>query len=96
MAAYVIVEIQVKDPQLYADYRDRAPESIAQYGGRYLVRGGKSELLEGDSLPERFVILEFPNVAQAKAWWASEEYSAIKSIRYAAAESKMFVIEGVA
>jgi uncharacterized protein (DUF1330 family) len=95
LAAYVIVDIEVKDPAGYAQYRELAPAIVAQYGGKYLARGGKVETLEGDWNPNRFVILEFPSLAQAKAWWSSEEYSSPKQLRYATTNSKMIVVEGV-
>ncbi len=71
MAAYVVVQIAVHDQVLYEEYRRIAPPSIATYGGRYIVRGGASEVLEGDWRPPRLVILEFPDAAQARAWWGS-------------------------
>lgn len=78
MAAYVIVDIQVTDPAGYAEYVQLAPPIVVAYGGRYLVRGGALETLEGDWAPQRLVILEFPSVAQAKAWWDSLEYRPLR------------------
>lgn len=95
MAAYVVFEIQVQDPAAYAAYAAAAPATVQQYGGTYLVRGGKTEALEDGWQPSRFVLLEFPGVEQAKAWWNSPEYSAIKGMRFAAAHSRMFVVPGV-
>ena len=71
MAAYFIVDVDVKNPQAYETYKQGAAASIAQYGGRYLVRGGKHEVLEGDWQPTRLVVLEFPTVAAARRWYAS-------------------------
>ena len=96
MAAYVVVEVQVHDQDAYAEYKAGVPATLAKYDGKFLVRGGKVETLEGGWLPERFVLLEFPSVERAKEWWASPEYSAIKDIRYRNADSRMFVVEGVA
>ncbi len=95
MAAYVIVDIQVTDPAGYAEYRQLAPPIVAAYGGKYLVRGGALETLEGDWAPQRLVILEFPNVAQAKAWWDSPEYRPLREMRQRTTLSRMVVVEGV-
>jgi uncharacterized protein (DUF1330 family) len=70
MSAFVIAEIDVQHPDLYEDYKVAAPPSIAQYGGRYVVRGGPTVTLEGDWQPKRVVVLEFPSLAQARAWWS--------------------------
>lgn len=95
MAAYVIVDIQVTDPAGYAAYRQLAPPIVAAYGGKYLVRGGALETLEGDWAPQRLVILEFPSVAQAKAWWDSPEYRPLREMRQRTTRSRMVVVEGV-
>ena len=65
------------------------------YGGRYLVRGGKLEALEGSWSPKRFVVIEFPSVEQAKKWWHSQEYAGPKAIREASARSNFIVVEGM-
>jgi uncharacterized protein (DUF1330 family) len=95
MAAYVIVDIQVTDPAGYAEYRRLAPPIVAAYGGKYLVRGGALETLEGDWAPQRLVVLEFPSVAQAKAWWDSPEYRPLREMRQRTTLSRMVVVEGV-
>ncbi len=71
------------------------PSSLAQYGGKFLVRGGKVEILEGDWKPNRFVILEFESLERAKEWWDSEEYREAKHLRHATANAQMIVVEGV-
>jgi uncharacterized protein (DUF1330 family) len=96
MAAYVIVDIEVRSPELYEDYKRMAPASISAYGGRYLVRGGAVEILEGEWSPRRCVVLEFPSLAQAKAWWSSETYAPAKALRQSCAVTRMVVIDGVA
>jgi uncharacterized protein (DUF1330 family) len=96
MPAYVIVDIHITDPAVYADYRELAPAAVAQYGGRYLARGGSVETLEGDWQPGRLVILEFPTTDAAKSWLVSPEYAPAKALRHQAARSNMIVIEGVA
>ncbi len=95
MAAYVIVDIDIKDPALYPGYMEKAPASIAAYGGRYLARGGKTEKLEGDWTPKRLVILQFDTLEQAKRWLESPEYAPARAVRHKAAQSNMVVIEGV-
>jgi uncharacterized protein (DUF1330 family) len=72
-----------------------APASIAVYGGRYLTRGGATNVLEGDWTPKRFVILEFPTMAQARAWWSSPEYAEAKALRQAIATTRMVLTEGL-
>jgi uncharacterized protein (DUF1330 family) len=95
MPAYIIVEVKVNDPVAYEEYKKLTPASLEPFGGKFIVRGGATETLEGDWHPERIVVLEFPNVAQAKAWWSSPFYTEAKQIRYRTADSKMLVVEGV-
>ena len=95
MAAYVLVDINVRDPETYEEYKRLAPPSIAAYGGRYLVRGGPVVRLEGSWSPQRLVVLEFPSAEQAQAWWNSPEYAPAKAMRYASADSEMILVEGL-
>jgi uncharacterized protein (DUF1330 family) len=95
VAAYVIVQVDVKDPVRYDDYKRMVPPSIEKYGGRFLVRGGKTHTMEGSWAPRRFVIVEFPSVEQAKAWWASPEYAEAKALRQATSESQLIIAEGL-
>ena len=94
VSAYIVVEVDVKDPERYADYRTMVPASLKVYGGRFLVRGGAVENLEGNWKPSRFVIIEFESVEQAKRWWDSEEYRQARDLRQATSETKMIVVEG--
>ena len=96
MPAYVVVQIEVEDAETYARYRALAPASIAAYGGRYLVRGGAMEVLEGTWHPSRLVVLEFPSAERARAWWASPEYAEAVALRRASARTEMLLVEGVA
>ena len=96
MPAYVIVDVEVTDPAGYDDYKKMVPASLAAYDGKFAVRGGACETLEGAWQPKRMVVLEFPSVARAKQWWASDEYRAAKALRQRTAKSKMIVVEGVA
>lgn len=95
MSALIIVDIDVTDPVRYEDYKRLASASIAAWGGRYLVRGGESEVLDGDWTPRRLVVLEFDSVDQAKAWRASPEYAQAKAVREECARSNMIVVEGI-
>lgn len=95
MSALILVDIEVLDPVLYEDYKRLASASIAAHGGRYLVRGGKSEVLDGDWSPRRLVILEFDSFEKAKAWRESPEYGEAKQVRERCARSNMVVVEGV-
>jgi uncharacterized protein (DUF1330 family) len=95
MPAYVVVEIEVTDPIKYEKYKQLAPASIRKYGGRYLVRGGSVETLEGKWTPRRFVILQFDSMQQAKAWWDSPEYREAKLLRQASARTEMICAPGL-
>ena len=96
MAAYIVVEVNVEDPTTYERYKRLVPPSIALYGGRFLVRGGAAETLEGKWSPKRFVIVEFPSAERARSWWSSPEYAEAKALRQSAASTEMLLIEGVA
>ena len=95
MAAYLVVEVEVWDGERYEDYKRMVPASLAAFGGRFIVRGGRTERLEGEWAPGRIVILEFPSAERAKAWWASAEYAEAKALRQATARTKMILVEGV-
>ena len=92
---YILVDIDVQDPVVYEKYKALAPSSIKLYGGEYLVRGGEVGVLEGDWNPSRIVLLRFPSVAQAKAWWDSEEYAEAKALRMSASKGNMIVLSGL-
>ena len=95
MAAYVIVEVTITDNELYEEYKKLTPAAIAAFDGKFVVRGGQSESLEGDWNPQRVVVLEFPTIDRAKEWWNSKLYSAAKTIRQKAGITKMLVVAGV-
>ena len=95
MPAYVIAHIDVKDPVRYEDYKKMSPVSIQKYGGRFIARGGKTEVLEGNWQPKRLVLLEFPSVERAREWWASEDYRPAKELRQATSSGDMIVVEGL-
>ncbi len=95
MAAYVIVDVTINNTEMYEEYKKLTPASIAAYQGKFIVRGGATEILEGDWKPARFVMLEFPNAELARQWWNSNEYAPAKNIRQNAASTNMILAEGV-
>jgi uncharacterized protein (DUF1330 family) len=95
VAAYVVVEIDVTDPNVYEEYKKLAPASIKVYGGKYIIRGGRTETLEGDWSPKRFVMLEFEDAGKARAWWSSQEYRDAKLMRQRSAVTNMILVEGL-
>ena len=95
MSAYVVVEVEVQDKDRYETYKRMVPPTLTPYGGRFIVRGGEAEALEGEWSPKRVVIMEFPSVERAKAWWGSEEYAEAKALRQATARSRMIVVAGI-
>jgi uncharacterized protein (DUF1330 family) len=92
VAAYVIVDVDVTDPQSYREYTAQTPGTVALYGGRWLVRGGGYETLEGEWSPRRIVLIEFPSVEQARAWYESPEYQAILPLRQQCADTRFLTI----
>lgn len=95
MAAYVIVDIEVTDSVAFERYKNAVAANIAAFGGRYLVRGGATEVLEGHWIPRRLVILEFPTMARLKEWYSSPEYAPLLDLRKASASSNLVVTEGI-
>ena len=96
MSAYIVVQVEVTEPAGYDEYKKMVPSSLAAYGGKFVVRGGACETLEGSWQPKRLVVLEFPSVAKAKQWWASDEYRDAKALRQRTAKTEMIVVEGAA
>jgi uncharacterized protein (DUF1330 family) len=95
MSAYVLVDIEVHDPVEYEEYKRLAGPTVGLYGGRYIVRGGATEVLEGDRVPHRTVVLEFPTADDARRWWNSAEYAPAKVLRQRAATTDMILVEGI-
>lgn len=94
MKAYVIVEVSITDQIIYEEYKKLTPAAIAAFEGKFIVRGGRTETLEGDWQPERMVVVEFPSVDKARAWWHSDQYAKARAIRQHSAHTKMLLIEG--
>ncbi len=96
MAAYIIADVTVTDPAAMEEYRKRVPATLARYGGRFVVRGGAHQSVEGDWKPTRLVVLEFPTMEQAKRWYDSEEYREPKAMRLRAGRTNLVMVDGVA
>ena len=95
MGAYVIVETDITDAEQYERYKAASPGAIAAGGGRFLARGGELDVLEGDWQPARLVVLEFPDLAAARAWYDSEVYRQARTLREGAARLRMVAVQGV-
>ena len=95
MAAYFIVDIEVTDPTAFEEYRKQVEGTVEKYGGKALVRGGQMQTLEGDWKPKRIVVTEFPSIEQARRWYDSEEYLALKALRLRTSRGSVVLVEGV-
>ncbi len=95
MVAYLIARIDVTDPDRYEEYKQLAPAAIEAFGGSYLVRGGALETLEGDPEDRRVVVLRFPDLDTARAFYHSPEYTAARAVREGAATGQFVIVEGV-
>lgn len=94
MPAYIIAEVEVTNPSGYETYRPLAGASVAQYGGKFVVRGGKAELVEGKQEPARIVVIEFPDAEAARRWYNSPEYQEALKIRLANSTGRVLLVEG--
>ncbi len=96
MAAYFVVDVkEITDPQTYAEYRKGVDATLARYGGKFLVRGGAYETIEGDWQPHRFVMAEFDDEEHFKRWYNSPEYSELREMRFRASTARAIVVRGV-
>jgi uncharacterized protein (DUF1330 family) len=94
MKAYIIVDVNIIDPVRYEDYKKLTPGSLVPFGGKFVVRGGPVEVLEGGQQHGRIVVLEFPSAENARAWWSSDLYAPAKALRQATATTDMMLVEG--
>jgi uncharacterized protein (DUF1330 family) len=94
MPAYVIADIDVKDPDAYARYRELSGPSVARHGGRFIVRGGEHETLEGDWHPHRLVLIEFDDIEAARVWWDSDDYREAAEVRRSASTGSLVLVDG--
>lgn len=95
MAAYMIARVKVIDPTRYQKYVESTPPTIARFGGRFIARAGQTVTFEGPEETRRVVILEFPSMEQAKAWYASDDYQTVRELRIGAAEGDLLAVNGV-
>lgn len=95
MPAYIISGVSVQDAEAFQNYRTRAADSIARHGGRYLVRGGSVEPLEGSWTPCTIIVVEFPGIERARAWHCSPEYAAALAFRDAALSRHLILVDGI-
>ena len=95
MAAYLIADVEILDAGLFAEYLQKTPATVAAHGGRYLARGGATEVLEGSWLPRRCAILEFPDMEHFRSWWSSPEYAPLRALRQRVTRSNLVVTEGL-
>jgi uncharacterized protein (DUF1330 family) len=95
LKAYLVADVVVTDAAGFEEYRAQVPATISAYGGRYLVRGGETLVLEGDLSPNRVIILEFPSMARLRAWYESPEYRPLRVLRERTARTTLLAIEGV-
>jgi len=94
MTAYIVAEIEVKNSDQYNEYRNKVEKTVHQFGGRYIIRGNDVVPLEGDWNPERFVVIEFPDMTSLKQWYDSSKYQLLRNIRIASTYSKIIAIDG--
>ena len=95
MPAYLISDVRVRDPDAFQIYRTRAAESIRKHGGKYLVRGGGIETLEGEWTPGTIIIVEFPSLEQARSWYASPDYASALAVRDKALTRNLILVDGI-
>ncbi len=94
MTAYIIVEVETTDEALMTEYRKHTPEAVARFGGKFIVRGGKTRTLEGDWTPPRVVVLEFPTYEKAEAFYDSEHYKPLLDMRLKAGKCRAILVDG--
>jgi uncharacterized protein (DUF1330 family) len=93
--AYIVAVLDVRDAERFDEYRRQVPATIERYGGRYLIRGGRYEKLEGDWEPRRLTVVEFDSVDAARRWYESDEYRPLRDLRSASAGSDLLLVEGI-
>ncbi len=95
MAAYAIADVAIRDPERYPEYQRGVRETVSLYGGRFLARGGETEVMEGDWEPRRLVIIEFEDPQRLRAWYDSPEYAPLKRLRQEIADTRLVAVEGL-
>jgi uncharacterized protein (DUF1330 family) len=95
MPAYVIADVDIHDPERYREYTAMVPGTLAPFGGRFVVRGGEVEVLEGEWQPHRLVVIEFPSGDHAREWYASDVYAPAKALRQQTSAGNLVLVEGL-
>ena len=95
MPAYILAIVEILQPERYPEYAPMAAKAVAEFGGRYIARGGKVEALEGEWSPKRIALIEFENLEKAKAWWHSEQYRDAKALRQQIARTTLLAVDGL-
>jgi len=95
MKAYIIADIEIKNEAEYVKYRDAVPALVEKYGGRYIVRGGNPQTLEGTWSPKRIVVLEFPDMAALQRFYNSDDYAPLIKLRQAGSDGSLICLQGV-
>ena len=95
MAGYALIDVEITDHAAFAEFRDRAPAVVEAHGGRFLVRGGATDVVEGDWTPHRVVLLEFDSVERAKSWWSSPDHTELRAVLASCANTTTTIVEGV-
>lgn len=95
MAAYLIADVKITDPEKFKDYGSLVPETVEKYEGKYLIRGGDYGVMEGNWNPQRLVVIEFKSMELLKEWYHSEAYSGPMSIRHLSADTNLLFVEGI-
>ena len=94
MSVYLIADVALRDPESYREYVENVPPLIEKHGGRYRVRGGDTQVLEGEWTPSRLIVLEFPDRAAALAFYNGQEYEPYKALRHSISDSNLVIVEG--
>ncbi len=95
MACYLVADMRISDPELFAEFAEAVPATVEKHGGRYLIRGGKFEVAQGDWTPDRVVVVEFGSMDQAKAWYDSPEFEGPRQTLARSSNSNFVFVEGV-
>jgi uncharacterized protein (DUF1330 family) len=96
MPAYVIASVtDAWDQKKLVEYRERNTDAVTKHGGRFVARGGRHEVLEGDYTPVRIVVIEFPDLDAARGWYESEDYAPLRELRRSASKTDIVMVEGV-
>ena len=95
MAGYALIDVEITDQAAFAEFRERAAAVVEAHGGRFLVRGGATEVLQGDWTPHRVIVIEFESVERAKSWWNSPAHTELRAILDRCSNTTTTIVEGV-